>query len=640
MHQSTPEPPSSTAVQPPASSPPIPDSSSSQSSDEEPDEETHPKTPTRTERPLETPPAPKAPRRSTRVSKPVKRFGSDTELWNIQREGETQEEALDRAYQDYVELFASTFAPGEPTSYKKAIESPHVEQWQEAMDAELTAMEKLKVWEVVPRPQEVNVISSKWVYKLKRDASGEISRYKARIVARGFTQVFGTDYLETYAPVTRLETIRLLFALAVEKDWEIRQIDVTTAYLNGDLDEEIYMEPPEGYDIPEGHVLLLKKALYGLKQAGRQWYKRLREAVTKFDLKPLVNDPHTYVAHKVIDGVKRTLILPVYVDDLIPIGDKVLCDEFEKWIPNYFNVTIAGDASLILGIRVIRNRTADTPFLSLDQEVFAKDIVQRTGHDTGSPSSTPLSSQEKLTKFDGEPNPELSGGYRTIIGSLMYLMLGTRPDLAYAVGKLSRFASNPSTEHAVALVRVVTYVQGTTDLCLKYTRQNHDATGPEGYTDSDWAADVYDSRSIAGYVFMLGNAVFSWYSKKQGHVSASTSDAEYTALFRGAEQAFWLRQFYQQIGLPLETPLKLNCDNQSAIAIAKGQATHSKSKAIRIETHSVRDRIRRNEIEVEYTFKTHRDTLGLHKVTDVMALSHSLEDEVSYSTQYADAVDF
>lgn len=229
------------------------------------------------------------------------------------------------------------------------------------MQAELKAMEDMGVWEVVPRPENTNVISSKWVYKLKRDANGEISRFKARLVARGFTQVFGTDYLDTYAPVTRLETIRLLFALAVENDWEIRQIDVKTAYLNGDLDEEIFMEPPKGYNIPEGHVLRLKKALYGLKQAGRQWYKRLRDAVAKFDLKPLANDPHTYVAHKVVDGIKRTIILPVYVDDLFPIGDKVLCDEFEHWVSAYFDVTITGDASLFLGIRVIRDRTANPP---------------------------------------------------------------------------------------------------------------------------------------------------------------------------------------------------------------------------------------------------------------------------------------
>jgi hypothetical protein len=456
-----------------------------------------------------------------------------------------------------------------------------------------------------------------------------------------------------------LETIRLLFALAVQKDWEIRQIDVKTAYLNGELDEEIYMEPPEGYQVPEGHVLLLKKALYGLKQAGRQWYKRLRDAVSKFDLKPLANDPHTYVAHKVVNGIKCTLILPVYVDDLLPIGDKILCDEFELWIPEYFEVTIAGDVSLFLGVHVNRNRTADPPFLSLNQETFAKEIVNRLGHQDNKYYKTPLSSNEKLIKFDGRASKETVNAYQTSIGCLMYLMLGTRPDLAYAVGKLARYASNPSTDHVKAVTRMVSYVRGNSDLRLRYTRPNHDiALNPTGYTDSDWASDMDDSRSTAGYVFLLGNAAFSWYSKKQGHISTSTADAEYTALFRGGEQAFWMRQFYHQIGTPLTDPILLYCDNESAIAIAKSEGTHSKSKAIRIETHVVRDRIRRHEIEVENVssktniadiltkslphdlFVSHRDILGFEGSVNPSASSLTQGDISSDISHYDDATLF
>jgi len=291
--------------------------------------------------------------------------------------------------------------------------------------------------------------------------------------------------------------------------------------------------------------------------------------------------------------------------------------------------------------------------LSLDQEVFAKEIVHRLGQDQEKPAATPLSSQEKLTKFDGESDPATVRDYQRIIGSLMYLMLGTRPDLAYAVGKLSRFSSNPSDEHALAIIRTVQYVCGTTHLCLNYTRSNHG--NPIGFTDSDWAGDTSDSKSTAGYLFMIGDAVFSWYSKKQGHVSTSTADAEYTALFRGGEQAFWLRQLYQQIGLPFSAPLKLYCDNKSAIAIAKNQGTHSKSKAIRIEFHAVRDRINRHEIEVEYVrskdntadiltkslprdlFFAHRNSLGLTNVSEAITFFDSSNPETSDSTQHEDA---
>ena len=185
------------------------------------------------------------------------------------------------------------------------------------------------------------------------------------------------------------------------------------------------MEPPKGFIVPENHVLLLRKSLYGLKQAGRQWYKRLRETIAKFDLKPLANDPHTYVTHKVVDGIRRTLILPVYVDDLFPIGDKVLCDEFEKLIPEYFKVTISGDISLFLGIRVLRNRTADVPWLSIDQETFANDTAFRfqTDEEEKQQKDTPYSSKiGTLTSNKDNIDRSLLKPYQICVGSLMYLM--------------------------------------------------------------------------------------------------------------------------------------------------------------------------------------------------------------------------
>ena len=576
----------------------------------------------------------------------------------MQKEDETQEQTPDRAYQEYVELSAANLVPGEPRTYQQMLEYPDVAEWVEAMNEELSSLIGNGVWEVVPKPPNTNIVICKWVYKLKRSADGNIARYKARLVARGFTQAYGIDYTDTYVPVTRLKTIRLLFALAVEKDWEIRQIDVKTAYLNGDLDEEIFMAPPEGYNVPQGHVLLLKKSLYGLKQAGRQWYKCLKDTMSRFDLKPLANDPHTYVGHKIVNGEKRTIIIPVYVDDLYPIGDKALTDEFEKWIPDYFGVTLTGDATSCLGIRILRNRNADPPFLSIDQEVYANEIVRRANRDKAKPSSTPLSSQEKL-----EPNNEQATAgdiqlYQRIIGAFMYLMLGSRPDLAYAVQKLSRFSANPSSAHSKALERVMTYILGTTNYALKYCRRNHgNAIDPTGFTDADFASDTSDSRSVTGYTFLLGDAAFSWFSKKLGHTTGSTAETEYAALYRGGEQAFWLRQFYEQIGLPLTSPIKIYCDNEAANAIARNQGTHSKAKSIRVEYHTIRERIDRKEIEVEHVrteknladiftkslqkdlFYSHVDTLGIVHVAEVKALLQPLEADNSMSSQFVDAED-
>ena len=426
--------------------------------------------------------------------------------------------------------------------------------------------------------------------------------FEARLVARGFTQVHhGLDYDETYAPVTRLETIRLLFAMAVEKDWEIRQIDVKTAYLYGDLDEEIYMEPPPGYEVPEGHVLRLGKALYGLKQAGRQWYRKLKSVMGKFGLKQITNDPHTFIGHKIVSGVRRTTAIPIYVDDLFPIGDKVLTDDFETWIPKYFDVTLTGDASYFLGIRVTRSRDADEPYLCLDQAKFATTVLERFEVTRNTRVATPLPQNEDLVpntdpKEDADANTVRN--YQRVIGSLMYLMLGTRPDLAYSVGKLARFSSNPSPRHVEIIDRVLSYLKTHRTHDIMYVKNG--SIEPEGYVDADFAGDTSDRKSTAGYAFMLGGSAFSWSSKRESSVATSTMEAEYIALFLGAQQAAWIWQFYNQIGFPLESPITIYSDSQAAIAVAKAEQTHQRTKYLDVDLHSIRERINEGQIVVHY----------------------------------------
>ena len=264
--------------------------------------------------------------------------------------------------------------------------------------------------------------------------------------------------MDTYALVTRLETICLLCALATEKDWEVRHIDVKTAYLNGDLNEEVYMEIPEGFDNYNGEkVLLLRKALYSLKQAGQQWYRKLQEALQTFGLKQTTSNPHTFVAHKVVDGIKRTLILPVYVDDLLPIGNKVLTDDFEHWIHDFFEVTTPTDATYFLGLRLHCDRTTEYPWLTLDQHQFIKLILSHFTNIGSTKATTPLPSSFRAIP-NKEPkennNPDFVRVYQSKLGSLMYLMLGTRPDIAYTVGVLGRFSSNPSQDHMDAINRL------------------------------------------------------------------------------------------------------------------------------------------------------------------------------------------
>ena len=212
----------------------------------------------------------------------------------------------------------ATAHAAEPSSYKKALESPDKDKWIDAMQEEFQSLEEMGTWKMVDIPKGRKIVGCKWVFKAKIGVDGEVICYKAHLVAKGYTQIYGIDFEETHAPVTRLESIRALLALAAHHDWEVRQIDVKTTYLYGDLDEEIYMAIPEGIEAPPGKCYQLLKALYGLKQAGRQWYLKLKEVLTQFSMRQLPSDPNTFVTHKVIEGVKKTLILPVYVDDLLP----------------------------------------------------------------------------------------------------------------------------------------------------------------------------------------------------------------------------------------------------------------------------------------------------------------------------------
>ena len=219
--------------------------------------------------------------------------------------------AADVAYLSTVKLYTQVSSVNEPRSHTEAMRSDQSDHWKTAEVEEIASLEGRGTWETVPRPKSTNVVSCKWVYRVKYGANGEVTHYKACLVACGFTQVYGQDYQETFAPVTRLETLWLLLAYAVQEDWEVRQIDIKTAYLYGDLDEEILMEAPDGYDVPTGHCLLLRKALYGLKQAGRQWYLKLKGAMAEFGLTQVKSEPHTFVAHKVVGHWGQGVTYPV-----------------------------------------------------------------------------------------------------------------------------------------------------------------------------------------------------------------------------------------------------------------------------------------------------------------------------------------
>ena len=476
------------------------------------------------------------------------------------------------------------------------------------MKEEITSLQKHETWEVFPCPPNKNIVSCKWVYRVKYNTDGKVTCYKARLIARGFTQVFGIDYTETFAPVTRLETIRMLFTLAVQQDWEVCQIDVKTAYLYGDLDEEIYMEAPQGYDVPDKHVLRLTKALYGLKKAGCQWYRKLKGSLSEFGLKEVHNEPHTFVVNKVVNDQKCTLIVPIYVDDSFPIGDKVLVDEFENFIPSYFEISPPCDAHYFLGICVKRNCSPSKgmPYLALDQIKYIE-LLTDLMKSEGTPLkkyATPLSTQEIIDnpRPKEEANSDKVKIYQHLIGQLMYLMMGTRPDLAYAVGLLSRYSSNPSDHHFKCITRAFGYLDYYQNSTLTY-RMKPDETPNiiRAYTDANYAGEKSTAKLTSGYLYTLHDTVFSWASKRQETVAESTMEAEYIALAQTGRHAAWVIGFMEEIGHPLKGLLPVFCDNEAAISNATGEeVSFKRSKYINVKYHKIREHIANNEIKVKY----------------------------------------
>ena len=429
----------------------------------------------------------------------------------------------------------------------------------------------------------------KWVFKVRYQADGaSVERYKARLVAKGFTQIQGIDYEETFAPVARLESWRYLVALAAILDWEVHQIDFDQAYLNGTLDEEIYMEQPEGFVVEEGKVCRLLKALYGLKQAGRQWFLLLKSCLEDIGFVCHdTGDVSIFVRQR--GGAHEILV--VYVDDLTMMANSLhLIVETKQALQGKFRLKDLGELKHYLNIRVTRDR--GSRLIYLDQEVYINSVLKRFECHNSNPEPTPLAVSTKL-----EANPEDPSlcpqsrikEYRSILGSLMYAMLGTRPDIAFAVSRLCQYQSNPSTAHMTAVRHVLRYLRGTSSLrlCLGHDDENGDDL--EGFTDADFASDTDNSISMSGWAFFLGRGAVCWSARKQQSVAKGTFDSEYFAADEACQQLKWLDVFAEQIGRPLAKPVPLYCDNKSAVDASKAPNVKHRSKHTRVRAHHVHE---------------------------------------------------
>ena len=318
-------------------------------------------------------------------------------------------------------------------------------------------------WVLAYLPPGCKPLGFRWIFVTKRRIDGTIIKHKARLVVQGFRQKYGIDYFDTYAPVARIATIRLLIAIAAIHGLVIHQMDVKTAFLNGELEEEVYMNQPEGFKVKgqETKVCKLIRSLYGLKQAPKQWHQKFDEVVLANGFK--INQSDKCVYSKFDDNGKGVIIC-LYVDDMLIFGtDLGQVEKTKAFLSNSFSMKDLGEADVILGIRIVRGKGT----ISLSQSHYVEKVVKRFNESNSSHFATPMDSNVKLVPSSGTPISQLE--YASLVGSLMYAMTSTRPDIAFAIGKLSRFTSNPSMLHWQALRRVLRYLNKTIHYGLTYT---------------------------------------------------------------------------------------------------------------------------------------------------------------------------
>jgi hypothetical protein len=485
-----------------------------------------------------------------------------------------------------------TLSPNQstPSTIEQALASPEKVKWREAIDAELESIQLNQVWELVPRRNQ-RVIGTRWLFKVKHDVNNQPIRYKARLVAKGYNQRFGIDYHETFSPVVKYQSLRVLLAIAASLNLHVHQIDVDTAFLNGELSDLVHVEPPPGSNISSEFVCKLKKTLYGLKQSPHEWNQTLIKFLVTMGFKQVMSD--------VCVLVKGTIFLAIYVDDILIIGESLKVIQYVKEaIAEKFDIKDLGEARLLVGINLEK---WDDGSWHLDQQHYINEIMELYCVNNLKTTEIPMQPNLGLTsdlesESEALRSPVDRAIYQQVIGKLMYLMVCTRPDISFTVSVLSRFVTQPKEKHWRCVIQLLKYINSTKQLSLCYPSQGQVVLS--GYSDSDHAGDHQDRKSTSGYVFMVGNCCVSWRSVKQTTVSISSTEAEYIALSTCAQEALWLRLLLKELGYSQRTTSIYN-DNLSSHQIAKG-STSARSKHIDVRHHFIRDHINKKELEILY----------------------------------------
>jgi len=463
---------------------------------------------------------------------------------------------------------------------KEARARPDWPLCKQAIKEEVAAHKKLGTWSTTKSSSKQHkAVKTRFVFDIKHDAEGQKTRYKARLVAQGFNQVPGRDFDETWAPVPNTATSRALLAVAAANGWEVHHVDVKTAFLNAQMDKEMYIKLPEGVESGDlADVRRLSLALYGTKQAGRLWGIRLNEALRQMRATRSTVDPCLYEWHHPVHG--RVFIL-VYVDDLIVAGERFAgVEAIKSGVAAKFEVRDMGEVKDIIVMKGMREKKTKKLALSNPGHIMA--LLQAFGMDTCTPNKTAMASGVKLSKTGENLLPD-GNRYAELVGSLLYLSTTTRPDIALAVRVLSRFMSCPEQDHMRAAKGVLRYLRGTTRLGVLY--RGNEAL--QGYVDADWAGDIDGRRSTTGFIFTLNGGTNSWASKRQSTVATSTAEAEYVAAAMATKEAKWLRKLLFALGGD-SGAVPMGEDNQSCLVLVNNPEATGRTKHVDVAYHMVR----------------------------------------------------
>ncbi|WVZ53867.1 hypothetical protein U9M48_004755 [Paspalum notatum var. saurae] len=451
----------------------------------------------------------------------------------------------------------------EPRDVSHALSDPN---WVNAMHEELENFERNHVWDLVEPPPNCRPIGTKWVFKNKQGEDGMVVRNKARLVAQGFCQKEGIDYEETFAPVAHLEAISILLAFAASKGFKLQQMDVKSAFLNGFIEEEVYVRQPPGFEsarFPD-QVYKLRKALYGLKQAPRAWYARLKSFLLKSRFVMGSVDKTLFLLSRGGD----TLIVQIYVDDIIFGGSShALGSSFAEQMSMEFEMSLMGELQFFLGLQMKQGPKGTF----VHQAKYTRDILKKFDMGDSKPMTTPMSTNTALdVDEDGEAVDQKE--FRGMIGSLLYLT-ATRLDIQFAVCLCARYQASPRTSHRQAVKRIFRF------------------------SDADHAGSWIDRKSTSGTCQLLGTSLVSWSSRKQASVSLSTTEAEYIATASCCSQLLWMKATLSDFGLRFGK-IPLLVDSTSAISVAKNPVLYSRTKHIDVRFHFLRDHYEKGDIDL------------------------------------------